>query len=479
MKILFLTPPPLDNAPPAERIFGCNYGIYFQPNIFPLYSAGILKDAGHDVTCMDFPIKRKTSSDFSAFCKNQDFDIIFFYSVFLSKRTDIMAREMLHNENPKTKFIFMATEPTALPDDFIDDNSVAIRGEPESRVVPIIESLKKGKSFEGIPGISYMKNGRIINQGGYTIIDDLDSLLFPDRRLLDSEDYNNPKLSHQPFTTMIASRGCSFNCYYCVPNSLSFAREIEYKREKKSGKPPVRLRSPENIIEEFSQLVEAGYRAISFVDDQFVWGSERTLEICEGIRHLGVEWSCLSRADMLLDEDIVRAMGRAGCKYVDVGIESFNQEILDYIGKDLKVEMFYTAVSNLKKAGIEPELNILIGACPLETKETIEKSFQETLRLDVDYVLFSVCTPFPYTIFHDRAKAEGWMIKPEYEAIDPIKESYISYPHLTKKQLDRIIKSLYVRFYFRPSYILKRLLRLRGWKDFFNKMKAALTILRF
>jgi radical SAM superfamily enzyme YgiQ (UPF0313 family) len=260
---------------------------------------------------------------------------------------------------------------------------------------------------------------------------------------------------------------------------LSFAREIEYKREKHSGKPPVRLRSPENVIWEFTQLAEAGYRSISFIDDQFVWGSKRTLEICEGIEHLGVEWSCLSRADMLQDEKIVRAMGQAGCRYVDVGIESFNQEILDYIGKDCKVESLYQAVRNLKEAGIEPELNILLGSCPLETTETIRKTFRETLRLDVDYVLFSICTPFPYTKFHAKALAEGWMIKKEYEPVDPIKESFISYPHLTKGQLDRIVRQLYIRFYFRPSYILKRLQRLKGFKDFFNKLKAALTIFRY
>ncbi len=478
MKILFLIPPSLDNSPPAERIFGCNYGIYFQPNIFLLYPATILKNAEHDVTCMDFPINGKAMEDFKVFCKDQDFDVIFFYSVFLSKRTDINARRMLHKENLKTKFIFTATEPTASPDDFIDDISITIRGEPESRVIPIIKALEQGESLEGIPGISYMKEGKKIHQGGYSIIEDLDSLPFPDRTLLESKIYHNPKLHYQPFTTMIASRGCSYNCYYCVPNSLSFAREIEYKREKNSSKPTVRLRSPENVIIEFTQLANEGYKAISFIDDQFVWGSKRTLEICRGIKHLGVEWSCLSRADMLLDEEVVKAMASAGCRYVDVGVESFNQEILDYIGKGCKVEIFNTAVRNLKRAGIEPELNILLGSCPLETKETIEKTFTETLRLNVDYVLFSVCTPFPFTIFHDMAKEEGWMIKPEYEAVDPIKESFISYPHLTKEQLDRIIRRLYIRFYFRPSYILKRLSKLKGFKDFLYKTKAALTILR-
>ncbi len=276
---------------------------------------------------------------------------------------------------------------------------------------------------------------------------------------------------------MLASRGCSFNCYYCVPNSLSFSREIEHKRWKK-GKPPVRLRSPDNIIAEFGALAESGYRAISFIDDQFIWGARRTIDICEGIGKYELEWSCLARADMLQDPAVSMAMGRAGCKYIDIGIESFNQDILDSIGKDCKVETAYRAVENLKRAGIEPELNILIAASPLETVETIEETFQKTLELDVDYVLFSVCTPFPYTEFNAIAKKEGWMIKPEYEAVDPIKESFVSYPHLTKARLDKIIGQLYRRFYFRPAYLLKRIKNVNSLRDFINKFNAALTILR-
>lgn len=478
MKILFLTPPPLDHKPPAERIFGCNYGIYYQPNIFFLYPAAILKKAGYEVAYLDFPISGKSPEEFKNFCNSQDFDIIVFYTVFLSKNTDIKARDMLQKANPRTLFLFMATEPSANPEDFINERTMVIRGEPDSIIISVVEALKSGQNLEQIPGISYVSEGKKIHNPGGQVMGDLDALPFPDRTLLPRGNYNNPKLSAQPFTTMLASRGCSFRCYFCVPNSLSFAREIEHKRQFKNGKPPVRLRSPENIIAEFAELACAGYKAISFLDDQFVWGAERTIEICEGIEKFGVEWSCLARADMLQDEEVAMAMGRAGCKYVDIGIESFNQEILDFIGKGCKVETAYTAVENLKRAGIEPELNVLIGSCPLETEETIEKTFRETLKLDVDYVLFSVCTPFPYTGFNAMAKKEGWMIKPEYEAIDPIKESFISYPHLTKEKLDKIIRQLYRRYYFRPVYLLKRTRRLRSFKDLINKAKAALTILR-
>ena len=225
-------------------------------------------------------------------------------------------------------------------------------------------------------------------------------------------------------------------------------------------------------------LAKNGYRAIAFIDDQFVWGDERTIEICNGINQYKLPWICSARADSLLNYKVVEAMASAGCKVIAIGIESFNQEILDYIGKGCKKDVFYLAVENLKKAKIEVELNILLGSCPLETKKTIDETFKQVIKLNPDYALFSICTPFPATAFNKKAKKEGWMIKPEYEAIDPTKESFISYPQLSKKELEKYIRSQYFKFYFRPHFLWKKMLRVRSLDDFIEKFKVALTILR-
>lgn len=473
MKVLFLTPPPLDGALPAERIFGCNYGIYRQPNIFVLYVATVLKEAGHEVVFRDFSQEQRPQ--FENYAKNNRFDVVFFYTVFLARKTDLAARDIWRETSPSTHYVYLATEASAAPEVYVAPDSVAIRGEAESRVLDVLDAFAGKKPMSDIASISYWNDGQIIHTPGCSEIKNLDALPFPDRTLLGSDHFENPKLGVSPFTAMVASRGCSFRCYYCVPNSQSFSREIDFKRDHE-GKPPVRLRSPENIVQECTQLAKAGYRGISFLDDQFVWGAERTRAICEGMEPLGLSWSCLARADMLQDRDVVMAMGKAGCRYIDIGIESFNQSILDDIKKDLKVEMVYTAVDNLKAAGIEPELNVLLAASPLETLETMEHTFQEVMKLDVDYVLFSVCTPFPYTEFNAVASKKGWMIKPEYEPIDPIRESFISYPHLTKAELDVAIRQCYRRFYFRPSYIWKRMRTLHGFGDFVGKARAAFEL---
>jgi radical SAM superfamily enzyme YgiQ (UPF0313 family) len=479
MKATFLTPPPLDGKLAAERIFGCNYGIYPTPNIFILTLAAILKECNFNVKVVDFVTGWLVGADFVNYLKEDDSNVYIFYTVFLSKKTDLLAREIIRKQRHGAKFIFLSTEPTAAPEDFVADDSVVIRGEPEDTIRELAPKMVLNESLSDVLGISYKKESKVINNLPRPIIENLDRLPFPDRSLIDAAEYYNPKLSRLPCTALVASRGCSYRCYYCVPNSLDFAREIEFKGHSKgNAKPPVRVRSANSILEEVKGIKAQGYKSFFILDDQFPWDEQRTLDIMNGLKGLDMEWCCLARANHLLNENVVKAMAEAGCAFIAIGVESFNQEILDYIRKDIKVEMIYKAVSNLKKYGIEPELNILIGSCALETKQTIKHTLQEAIKLDVDYVLISVCTPFPYTEFNKIAKDAGWMIEPEYRAIDPIKQSFISYPHLTKNDLERIIKNAYIQFYYRPKYIWKRLRKINGLSDFVNKVKAAISILK-
>jgi len=107
--------------------------------------------------------------------------------------------------------------------------------------------------------------------------------------LEDRERYFNPKLEGRPVTLVLTSRGCSFQCYYCVPNAISWARELEWKRFHKGKKPPVTLRSPENIVAEFEEIKRQGYGAVSIIDDMFLFGGkERVLSLCRGLERVEI-----------------------------------------------------------------------------------------------------------------------------------------------------------------------------------------------
>jgi radical SAM superfamily enzyme YgiQ (UPF0313 family) len=229
------------------------------------------------------------------------------------------------------------------------------------------------------------------------------------------------------------------------------------------------LHSAARVVAEMRRLAELGFRSVSAIDDQFLWDEKRTIEICAGIKDLKLEWSCLARCDRVTDK-AAEAMAAAGCSYVDLGTESFDQKVLDAVGKNIRAEETERAVRILKKHGIAVELNILFGAAPEETEETIARTLRELARLDVDYVLFSIANPFPGTDFYAAAKANGWLAFGDYVPVDPARNSIISYPHLSKERLEQLVSRAYRQHYFHPRTLWREFRKVRDLADFRDKL---------
>ncbi len=471
MKISYIEPIG-QNKKQAERIFGCSYTNYAFPNIYILIILALLKKKYEVYYNQDF-LYFKNDDSFRRFISSDKSDIYLIFSVNLSMETDIaFAKRILEIEKDKI-IIFLGPAPTFFTDKFIiNKNTYVVRGEPDITTVDLINAIANKKSLEDIKGISYFEQNKIVHNEARDIIDDLDSLPFPERHLIKRNKFYNPKLGSKPFTIMLTSRGCPHRCIYCVPCALSFCRELEFKKTHET-KPPVRLRSASNIIKEFKLLKKEGYKSISIMDDQFVLGKERILEVCNGIKGLNLVWGCLSRADHL-DEEIVKALSEAGCKYVDIGVESFVQEILNYTKKDETVEKLIEGINLLKKYKIFVKLNILLGASPLETKDTIKETLKKIKEIDPDQVMFNVCSPFPGTEFYDMAKEQNWITGGDYVAVDVARSANINYPHLLSKELQEIVHKANLQFFLSPKFIFKNIVRLKNPFSIFEAIKANL-----
>lgn len=459
MKITFLVPPPIEGKIP-ERVAGCAYLLYYVPNIFLLSAAAVLEKAGYEVRYIETTIKKWQRGHFLAYLKEDLSDVYCFYSVNLSQETDIHALNDIRNLRGNVPVIFFGPAPSDRPAEFVVDNdSYVVRGEPEYTMVELLKALHSKSSVNDIKSVSFMDNGEIIHNVNRELIEDLDSLPFPARHLIEEREvYYNPKLGKRPFTAVCTSRGCSYRCIYCVPSSLSFSRELEYKHYL-GKKPPVRKRSPENIIEEFKLLKIQGYKAVNIQDDQFVWGEERTVKICEGIKDLDIVWGCSARSDHLT-EPIVKVMSEANCKFIDLGVESFSQEILDYVRKDIDVKKNEEAIKLVKKYGISAKINIMFGASPIETMDTIKKNMEEVKRLKVDQVMYNIANPFPGTDFYKIAKDNKLFVYGDYKPVNVAKEANIAYPHLSKKDLEDAVRRANFEFFLTPRFIIKNIRRL-------------------
>jgi radical SAM superfamily enzyme YgiQ (UPF0313 family) len=477
MKITFLIPPAVHGRAP-ERLFGCNYGVYFQPNIFMLYPAATLEQAGHAVSVIDCPVHGYSQSWFEGFLKTDNSDIYVFYTPFLAEAVDKAAFKLVRQVMQDVVIIFFGPEPTARPENFLlDGRTFVIRGEAETAMPELIRELVGKRRFDKILGLSWKKDNKLVHNPPRQPLKNLDILPLPARHLIDRDLYYNPKLRGRPSTVMLTSRGCWGRCIYCIPCSYMFAREIEGKRYF-GCKPAVSLRSAKNIIKEFRQLKDEGYKSIAIIDDNFINGKERTIEICEGIRDLGLEWGCLARADCLLDEEIVRSMAKAGCVYIDIGVESFDQRALDYIHKDLTAEQILTAIQLLKKYNIEPKINILFGTYPYETEADIRRTVEVLKKMNIEYVTFSVLIPHPQTEFYKIAKSNGFFTDGDFRPADPLRQATISYKYLGARDYERLVRWAYRSYYLRPSYIWKKLRKVRSFRELFDNIVTAWNLFR-
>ncbi|MBU1022967.1 B12-binding domain-containing radical SAM protein [bacterium] len=468
-----LTPYVPDGQRAVERIFGCNYGLYPMPNIFVLYAAGKLESVGFDVKIVDVPVLGLDEKGYRDYLTKDNSFAYVVYSTLLAKEMDIKAHGHLRKVKPDVPVIYIGPAPTDDPEYFlVDSNSYVLRGEPEQSLANLSQELarsdEKSTSEKGfdIPGLSYRFSGKIINIPSSGVIENLDALPHPARHLVNSSKYFSPKFGVSPVTVMLTSRGCTAQCIYCVPCSLSFAREIEYKKDH-GRKPPVRMRSVENVIEEIELIANDGYRAVSIIDDQFIWGEQRTVAISQAFKKHHLAWGCLARADMIT-EPIAKALSISGCRFVDLGVESFNPEILEYVQKGVTVRQTEDAIKLLRKYKVFVKANILIGSSPLETKETIRETIRKAVELDVNSIMVGATNPFPGTEFYELAKENGWFVRGDYYASDSQREWVMEYPHFSREDMDEMLRWANRQFFFRPRFFLRQVHRLKNPVDFFK-----------
>jgi anaerobic magnesium-protoporphyrin IX monomethyl ester cyclase len=479
MKVTFLEPPAVTERSP-ERFAGCTYELYHFPDLGNLYAFTMLHQAGVEVDYLDAGLLGDDEEKFMARLQAAPADIYVLHAVVLAKPTDLHWIKKLRAAQPKAKLYIHGPEATRVPGEYIgnDPDVVVIRGEMERALCDLVHGRMTTPPY----GISRWEpeQQKLMTYGpdprGYIPFDDLPIPARDHPALARYKDrYFNPKYKGRPHALMLTSRGCSFRCSFCVPNAISFAREMEGFNVT-GRKPPVAKGSPERIAAEFRWLKEHGYQSVHISDDQFLWAKKRTFEICKLLEPIGMEWGMLSRADFLTDEEVVAALAKAGCVSIDIGVESLKQDVLDKINKDLNVEDVYTAIRLLRKHGISPKLNIMFGTTPEETPEDILWTIGELKKLDVNNVMFAIATPFKGTAFYDYCKENGFLID-DSDNLNPMGKAMISYPQLTNEKLEELERHAYRSFYLRPKIVANRLSRLRSLTDLVNDIRVAKRVL--
>jgi radical SAM superfamily enzyme YgiQ (UPF0313 family) len=225
-------------------------------------------------------------------------------------------------------------------------------------------------------------------------------------------------------------------------------------------------------MKEIEQVLSQGYREIKFIDDTLAADYNRAMEIAVEIKRRGFDFTWFTSACVnQVDKPLLAAFKEAGCWAILFGAESGVQKDLNAIRKGITPAQIKKAVKTAKEVGLTVYTPFLFGI-PGQTFEDGLKSIDFAIELDPDIANFHALTPFPGTDLYDDIDKYGTMSK---DLTDFTYQGAAFVPHtMTREEIAQLRQIAFKRFYSRPKFLLRRLLKLRT----INDIKAALAGVR-
>jgi magnesium-protoporphyrin IX monomethyl ester (oxidative) cyclase len=326
--------------------------------------------------------------------------------------------------------------PTAMPELALSDKKLdyVVLGEGEQTLIDLVRVIEGKQDFHMLDGVGYRENGNIKIIPKTRFIEDLDSLPFPARHLLNMEKYFGLKASHgerkyDRFSPIITSRGCAAKCTFCTAYKV-WGRKF-------------RTRSPENVIAEMKHIKEKyGIEEIMFEDDNVTLNPKRAEKIFDGMieEKLDIKWDTPNGvAAWTLNEELIYKMKESGCYRINFALESGNQYVLDnIIKKPLNLEKVKPLVKYAKDISLDVGIFIVIGM-PGETEQQMWDSFHLAEKLGIYSPHISVATPYPGSELYDLCKENNYL-RADFSLDDLYIRSFpITTPDWDSKKLEKIL----------------------------------------
>jgi len=433
----------------AERFNKEKIEFYGFPPMGILYLGTYLKEHNFDVSILDQFARDYSTKDTLKWIKIEDPDILGFSTITTAgtgRSSATIAKRVKEEINPNVKVLFGNYHATFNDNRILNKYSfidACVRGEGEQTLLEIAEKSEKGRGFEDIRGLTYRNNGRVIRNNDRPLLENIDTLPYPNRSLLGDVEYKNKveglDLSIGKFTSIASSRGCAFKCTFCS-SSMFWGNW--------------RPRSPENIVQELSILEEQGYQNLLWVDDNFTLSKKRLIDLSVLLKKEKLEFNWMAEGRVTQSSiELLNAMKQMGCKILSYGVESGSQRILDWYNKKINLNQVYDAIKNSKKVGIDMILaNFIVGA-PIETREEIINTLNFSLKLDIDFPQFHILGIIPGNWIWDQMVKEKRINPKECwevgTAVLPIPLSELMFR----------IKQTHKKFMLRPNYISQQILK--------------------
>lgn|SRR5688572_1413031 len=398
----------------SKLLFTHSYFLRFDPKqwetglpyapLGTLYAASLMRQNGYDVSLHDVMFAKSPEEIVPAIEKIQPDYLILYDDGFnyLTKMCLTNMREAAFKMIKLAKergctVIVSSSDSTDHYEKYIEEGAdFILLGEAEITLLELINALQENKKdISVIPGIAFKQNDCVIKTTRRNVLKDLDSLPLPAWDLVDIQPYRRSWLDHAGYFSMNmgTTRGCPFKCNWC-------AKPIYGNRYNS--------RSPQNVVQELKMLKEKfQFDHIWFCDDIFGLKPGWVNEFADLVEreNLHFKFKIQARADLLLQENYIRDLARAGCDNIWMGAESGSQTILDAMDKGTTVEQIHASTKLIRKYGMKPSFFIQFGYVG-ETKEDIKKTIRMINELLPYEIGISVSYPLPGTGFYEKVKPD-------------------------------------------------------------------------
>jgi anaerobic magnesium-protoporphyrin IX monomethyl ester cyclase len=272
-------------------------------------------------------------------------------------------------------------------------------GEGESVMLPFLERIERGRSFEDVEGLFVNHDGRIHRNAATPLVVNLDSLPMPDRSVFD---FSKLVTTREGVLYVFASRGCPYQCPFCSNHAI--------RSQAPNSKDYLRYKSVARVCEEIEIAAShfpGKLRGLYFQDEiltmNLAWFSEFANVYPQRI---GIPFNCNLRAD-LVSERTADLLQKSGCNSVSIGLESGVERIRQVVvGKNITDAVFRQAFERLHVRGIGVNTFSMIGLpgeTPADALETV--FFNADTKVDKNMV--SIFCPYPGTKLHKMAEDMG------------------------------------------------------------------------
>ncbi|HHX45095.1 MAG TPA: B12-binding domain-containing radical SAM protein [Chloroflexi bacterium] len=416
--------------------------------------------AGHDVNLIDLRAL-KGWDHFRATVAQRRPDVVAVTMMSVDYNPGMRCLEIVRAVDPKIITMVGGPHPTIMPDELANHPHVdhVFMGEGEETFPDALNRLARGEALPRIiPGTH----------------PDLDAVPYADRNLFPDEwrrqgyTVTSPEASFveelpPPFVTIIAGRGCMYNCSYCQPAERHiFGRKV-------------RRRSVASVMGELREL-RARYRfnSLMFHDDCLTEDREWVEAFCRAYAAEGFTqpFFCQSRADIIVkNEDMVALMARTGLRGYFIGFESGSDRVLRFIRKGTRRWHNLEAARICRRYGISIWANYMMGI-PTETKEEVLETISMLKEIDPDYYSPAFYTPHPGSDLYDYCMEHNLSLIRNHDSYrrnpDEAKIKGIDYEWLAwavaesqrrtwPNRLRRAIRALWRR-YAHPYKVVRRLM---------------------